>query len=270
VTDITDQASEVRITEYDADALPGIGADYPRDGFTVLIVPGLSDIHARFAHDVQDYDGIFNSPLIGWISGVGLNEIGTRAPKCFAGGPVPLGDKAAAMHVSLPPGITAHVDIINLFEPGDGDSILFAADGFIAAEPCEVRGRRMTLAAHIAERGIDTRLPLVANYNGAMVNVSIESIDPSNGTVRFYAPVFRGIEYRFAKPIGDYATTFAGLTVGRDTDDVAFSCNCILNYAYAGLEGKRTGDFTGPVTFGEIAYILLNQTLVYLSLRPVE
>ena len=46
-----------------------------------------------------------------------------------------------------------------------------------------------------------------------------------------------------------------------------YSCNCILNYLYGDLEGKKTGGFTGPVTFGEIAYILLNQTLVKLDVK---
>jgi hypothetical protein len=38
-----------------------------------------------------------------------------------------------------------------------------------------------------------------------------------------------------------------------------------LNYLYANLEGKKTGHIVGPMTFGEIAYMLLNQTLVYLT-----
>lgn len=37
-----------------------------------------------------------------------------------------------------------------------------------------------------------------------------------------------------------------------------------------GLEGKKTGDVTGPVTFGEIAYQLLNQTLVYLNIIDIR
>jgi hypothetical protein len=44
-----------------------------------------------------------------------------------------------------------------------------------------------------------------------------------------------------------------------------FSCNCILNFLYGELEGKSIGTFTGPVTFGEIAYQLVNQTLVYVK-----
>ena len=46
----------------------------------------------------------------------------------------------------------------------------------------------------------------------------------------------------------------------------AFCCNCILNYAYGGLEGRRLPAMHGPATFGEIGYQLLNQTLVYLSI----
>ncbi|WP_439895878.1 DUF6976 family protein [Alloyangia pacifica] len=48
------------------------------------------------------------------------------------------------------------------------------------------------------------------------------------------------------------------------------SCNCILNFPYDPLETKRTGDFTDPVTFGEIAYILLNQTMVRLQLHRLK
>jgi hypothetical protein len=44
-----------------------------------------------------------------------------------------------------------------------------------------------------------------------------------------------------------------------------FSCNCVLNYLHGQLEGRHTGALLGPMTFGEIAYQLLNQTLVHVS-----
>jgi hypothetical protein len=56
----------------------------------------------------------------------------------------------------------------------------------------------------------------VADFAGAMINTSFQSVDKSTGTVRFYAP------------------------------------------AFAGVEGKRTGGVTGPITFGEIGYQLPN------------
>ncbi|MBF9025922.1 hypothetical protein HKCCD6035_10255 [Rhodobacterales bacterium HKCCD6035] len=46
-----------------------------------------------------------------------------------------------------------------------------------------------------------------------------------------------------------------------------YSCNCTLNYLYGEMEDKSVSGFTGPMTFGEIAYMLLNQTLVRLELQ---
>ena len=67
---------------------------------------------------------------------------------------------------------------------------------------------------------------------------------------------------------GDYADAFAR-AIPADDDSPAFSCNCILNYLYGKLEGKKTGHVTGPITFGEIAHVLLNQTMVQLHLRDL-
>jgi len=269
VTDITEHAHEATIRRYDIDALDSLASDYPETGFTAIIVPGLSDIHATFAREVQSIEGVFNTPLIGWISGVHLSEIGKRAPKCFGGTGVPLSNEAVAMHVTLPPGQAAKIDIINLFKQGDGDVITFESEGFASEGKCSIGGVPTSLAAYIADRKIDTQLPLVADYNGAMINVSIQSVDAASGKVQFYAPVFKDIKYRFAKPVPDYAGVFAKGVHDQDVNKIAFSCNCILNYAYADLEGKKTGSFVGPITFGEVAYMLLNQTLVYLSIEKV-
>jgi hypothetical protein len=35
------------------------------------------------------------------------------------------------------------------------------------------------------------------------------------------------------------------------------------------LEGKKVGAITGPTTFGEVAYQLLNQTMVYLKITDL-
>jgi len=85
--------------------------------------------------------------------------------------------------------------------------------------------------------------------------------------VTLYAPVFPGIKYRTAKSISDYEHEFNSRLFGRQNSGVVFSCNCILNYLYGELEGKSIKGFTGPITFGEIAYQLVNQTLVYVTVR---
>jgi hypothetical protein len=123
------------------------------------------------------------------------------------------------------------------------------------------------LAEYLVEKKIDTRLPLVANYSGAMINTSFQDVDKTRKKVSFYAPVFRGVEYKVAAPVADYVTAFESHLPRSASDTIAFSCNCILNYLYSNLEGKRTGNVTGPITFGEIAYQLLNQTLAYVTVQ---
>ncbi len=269
VTDVSDIIKSADIKTYDTQSLATIGSNYPENGFTVLIIPGMSEIHGAFSKNVQNYEGVFNAALTGWISGVPVADIGKKAPKVFAGSKLARSNEAVAMHITLPHGKAAKMDIINLFAQGDGDEILFKGDGFDTTGSCTIGDKETSLAAYIQEKGIDTSLPLVADYNGAMINVSIQSVDKDNDKVSFYAPVFKGISYRFAKPVPDYTTAFDKILSENDLKSVVFSCNCILNFLYAKLEGKKTGHLVGPITFGEIAYMLLNQTLVHLIIEDV-
>jgi hypothetical protein len=77
------------------------------------------------------------------------------------------------------------------------------------------------------------------------------------------------VDYHFAKPVEDYAGAFCTAIAAEESKPV-FACNCILNFLYGKLEGKTTGRITGPITFGEIAHLLLNQTMVQLHLRDIE
>jgi hypothetical protein len=70
--------------------------------------------------------------------------------------------------------------------------------------------------------------------------------------------------------VGDFVKDFRTRVPQNVGDNLIFSCNCILNYLYADLEGKKTADFTGPITFGEIAYQLLNQTLAYITIEDAQ
>lgn len=247
-----------------AEALPSIPAHYPAHGFSVVLVPGFSDTHRAFAEGSFAYEGVFDSPLVGWVTGFHLDDLGTVSAKVFDGqsGEVHA-DAAVVMHLRVPDDVTVRSNILNLFTQSSGATIVFDGVGFDVTEAL-VDGERTNLAAWVTEKGIDTRLPLVADYQGAMVNVSFQSVDEAAGTVRFYAPVFPGVPYRIAREVADYGDDFQRALDARKAQP-AWSCNCILNFLYAGLEGKKTGDVVGPITFGEIAYILLNQTMVYLT-----
>lgn len=133
----------------------------------------------------------------------------------------------------------------------------------MTVKDCRVDGREINFCKYLKENKIDTQLPLVSDYNGILLNVSVKSVLEDTGTVELYAPVFAGKKYSFAKNTDDYSADFSNKLRGMESIKPFFSCNCILNYLYGSLEGKSTPPFAGPVTFGEIAYQLLNQTLVY-------
>jgi hypothetical protein len=262
-----DDAVRARIELYDEAGIAQIAAHGPDNGLTVCIVPAGSAVHQRYAKHAPDFDDMFIKPVVGWVSGVDLRDLGRVTPKVYNGRTGQKSDtRAVALHAELPQNKQATVGLLNLFEAADAHTIVFDVDGFSAGD-CLIDGQRGNLARFIADRGIDTRMPLVADYNGLFVNVSIQSVDAQSGNVAFYAPVFAGVEYFCARPVADYVASFDKAVGGRNMDAV-FSCNCILNYLYAGLEGKRTGVLTGPMTFGEIAWQLLNQTLVWVRIEP--
>lgn len=259
-------ASNIALRSYTLDTIKNVARDAPDNGFTVLIVPAMTPIHEEFANHGRDYEDMFMKPIIGWISGVHLLDMGKVKPKVVNGATGTLAETdAVALHVTLPEGKMAVVQILNLFKQGAGDVITFPKTGFTQST-CLVNGKETVFADYIAEKGLDLKLPLVADYHGAQINTSFQSVDVNAKRVNFYAPVFPGIEYRQAAPIGDYVHEFEKLA--KDVHvDVQFSCNCILNYLYGELNGRKTGDISGPFTFGEIAYQLLNQTMVYLEVQ---
>jgi len=272
VTDITGVVKSIEIIQRDANSLAKVYSEGPENGFSFVVIPALSKAHLAFALNAPNYKDFGVRPLIGWISGVHLDDLGKVTPKVFNGltGEA-LEQEALVLQASLLEGKVAEVGIVNLFEQGGGDILTFPADGFSSKEVM-VNGEKKNFAAYIVKNRLDTKLPLVADYYGALVNISFQGIDEAEGDVKFYAPVFTGIRYKHAKPVADYAAAFKACLDNQcnlSEDRIVFSCNCILNYLYSELEGKKTTPFVGPITFGEIAYQLLNQTLVYLEVHDM-
>lgn len=254
--------------KYAQNELGNVYLDAGEGGFSFIIIPASSPAHVSFALNAPNYQDFGSQPLVGWISGVLLDDLGKVKPKVFSGATGnSYEEEALVMHVDLLPGKTIDVGIVNIFEQGDGDTLTFSKDAF-AAESVLVNGIEKNFAEYIAEKDLDTKLPLVADYYGALINISFQAVSPEDG-VSFYAPVFSGVHYKHAKPLADYAGAFSKQLMENNVagKKIAFSCNCILNYLYSELEGKKTDPFVGPITFGEIAYQLLNQTLVYVDIH---
>jgi len=259
---IPPEVEQIQVETYDPETISRICGDTPENGITFLILPTASEVHLEFAQKAPNFDQMYLRPLLGWISGMHLDDLGRKSAKVFDGRTTSVyADKGVAMHGRLVPGKTANLGIINLFQQGNGDVLVFPKVGF-HIEECLVNGEPRNFAEYLVEKSVDTRLPLVDGFSGS--NVSFQFVDAESGRVDLYAPVFPGMEYRIAEPISDYLGLFhSALPKGLRT---VFSCNCILNFLYSDLEGKITEGMSGPVTFGEIAYQLMNQTLVYLSI----
>lgn len=252
---------------YDTASLSQVCVEAPDNGFSVIILPAFSEAHFEYAQHASLYDDMFMKPLVGWVAGIHLDDMGLRTPKVRDGrtGAL-LENHAVAIHVPLPQNISANVNIVNLFTQGSGDVIEFRDGGF-EATTCLINGKACSLAKYLQDVGHDIRLPLVADYSGAKINVSLKAVDQAQDKVAFYGPVFAHVAYRLAQAFsGSYESAFSEAIVDLPPQ-AGFSCNCVLNYLYSGLEGKRTGHVTGPMTFGEVAYVLMNQTMVHLTLE---
>lgn len=258
--------ADVAVASYDVDTLANVMEDAPENGYSIIVLPAGSPVLELYAHHAPDFPDMFIKPIVGWVSGVHLDELGERCPAVFDGQRGALyTDRAVVLHVRLPADSSATVHTVNLFEADFGPELTFDATTD-SPGPCRVDGVVGNLAEVIAAQGIGHELPLVADYCGAMVNVSIQSVDESAGMVKLYAPVFEGVRYRFARPVADYPAKFMAAVPGH-TGNLVFGCNCILNYLHSGLEGRKTAQLTGPITFGEVAYQLLNQTAVFLTVE---
>lgn len=261
-------ATAMSVRFYDTSSIHRVAADAPENGFSIILIPATSQIHLDYASNAPGYEEMFLKPVAGWVTGVHLDDLGSKHPIVYNGVTGEASsENALVMHVTLRPDRMATIGIVNTFRQGSGDTLVFPETGFTARR-CEVNGVERNFAEYLRERNVDQRLPLVADYSGTMINVSLQRIDERGDEVSFYAPVFKGIRYRFAAPIDDYVEAFQHAIPHLD-QPVVFSCNCVLNYLYSELAGKHTAHITGPMSFGEIAYQLLNQTMVYLLIEEV-
>ena len=252
-----------KICSYDENSISNVADDAFDNGFSIVILPFDSAVHKEYAEKAPEFKGIFLKNIAGWISGLNLSETG-QTPITVNGltGEVSK-DKGVAVHVEIPADKRANLGIVNIFEQDENSPLIEFTEEAFSVKTCLVDGKEVVFADFIEQNKIDTKLPLVGDYSGQGINISFKSID--NGVVYLYAPVFPGIQYRMAKTIKNYVDRFNSQIKTLKNVNAIFSCNCILNFLYGELENKDMEAFLGPITFGEIAYQLVNQTLVYVT-----
>jgi len=251
------------IKSYKTEEINTVASDAFDNGFSILIMPFDRAVHKEYSQNAANYKDMFLKNITGWVAGKNLG-IPIQTPIAVNGttGETYI-SKAVALHLEVPADRIVSINIVNIFEQDESSPVIeFIEEGF-KAQKCLVNGKEVLLSRYIKRNKIDTKLPLVGDYSGYGVNISFKSIE--EGIVNFYAPVFKGIKYKMAKSISNYEMEFNNHLTGLSGTEVVFSCNCILNFLHGELEGKRIENFTGPITFGEIAYQLVNQTLVYVT-----
>ena len=260
---VIDYADDVRIASYGKYNIFQIVEECFDNGLTMLIMPYGSQVATKYAKEAPEVEELLMHPTIGWISGFDL-EAPSEAKVYDGVSGQAYTDRAVAMYIALPEGKSAMINMVNIFEDDKTDPVIRFYDNDLSVTKCTVNGQEVEFAEYIKKKGIDIRMPLVADYNGSYINTSVK--DVQNGTVSFFAPVFRNIDYRFAVDVGDYAEKFKTTIDAAGAKEPVFSCNCILNFLHGNLGGKKIPPYSGPVTFGEVAYQLLNQTLVYCEI----
>lgn len=265
LVDAIDFAVEYKTRVYDADNIFDVSKDAYDNGLTFLLIPFASDVAVHYSKEAPNSENLLLTPIVGWITGFDLSAGGKA--KVFDGiTGLSYDDKAVALHISLPDDKFASIGIVNIFETDENATKFEFPESTLSVKNCLVDGKEVVFADYITENNIDTQLPLISDYNSVLINVSVKNVSLENKTVELYAPVFSGKTYSFAKPVSDYAASFGKYLKDHENNKPVFSCNCILNYLYGKLESKATPPFAGPVTFGEIAFLLLNQTLVYVEI----
>ncbi len=258
-----DYAEEARIATYGKYNVFQIVEESYDNGLTVIILPYGSDVAAKYGKDAPEVEELLMHPTIGWISGADLDS--NDVAKVYNGTTgEAYTDKAVVLYIKLPDDKAALINIINIFKDDKNDPVIKFSDNDLGVKKCTVNSEEVNFAQYIKDKGIDAGMPLVADYNGSYINTSIKEVGEDR--VDFYAPVFKDIEYRFAVKINDYASEFRDKVNQAGDKKPVFTCNCILNYLNGNLEGEKLNPYVGPVTFGEVAYQLLNQTLVYCEI----
>ncbi|HOG20579.1 MAG TPA: hypothetical protein PKW37_09085, partial [Salinivirgaceae bacterium] len=262
VTDITDIQENFKIVNYNEENIKNIVADEFENGFTMLILPIFQPVWQQYALNSPEYDNIYMNPIVGWVSGTDFSELGKSTAKTYNGNTKSETD-GVAMHVKLPNNLVARTEMINLYKPGSGDNITFPNKGFDSSV-CTVNDKEQSLYDYFTSIKSDERLPIVANYSGAHINTGIVWDKVTKNAILF-APVFPNVNYRIAQSSNiNYEREFEKRIAASGKQNIIFSCNRLMNYFTFRLEGKKLKGVSGPVTFGEIAYHLLNQTFVYL------
>ncbi len=266
VDDFSFIAEECEVATFDKTDIAEIASrNKYGNGFIFIVLPINSEVYFTFANHSLEYEHIYDNPVVGYVSAVRLEEYGKKQPKVAIGSDGILHDaKAAVMYVKVANRLRVRAEIMN-FDTIDYASapLKFPKPGFDQCD-CLINGEPGKIGKHLERIKQETgHYPqLITSQNGALVNRDIKYVNAETGEASFFAPIYTEDTYHCVKPNNDYLATF-NRRLGRKTDVIA--CVSCTSYFMQGDFEYRHIDFNGVYTFGEIAYQLLNKTIVTLE-----
>ena len=84
VTEV-DGAEDARAVVYQGEDLPNLTMNRFDGGVSMILIPAFSAAHSDFAIRGAEFPGLFDQPLMGWITGIHLDDLGSATPKVFDG-----------------------------------------------------------------------------------------------------------------------------------------------------------------------------------------
>lgn len=270
VDDFSEIAIDFKIETYNHESIKNLAENSFLNGFTVLILPLDTQVYSEFALKSLTYENIYRNPLVGYVAGFDFKDFGKAKSKIVNGLKSEVHENLAiAMHIALPNNKIARTEIINLDSILENSAqIVFPKTSFSQSD-CLINGEKANIAEYLIQIAYKNEAPrpLIANTNGALINRDIKTIDIENKQVSFFSPVYADDIYYLTKAESDYQFRF-NKYLNEYNQQPVYTTICVSYYLLGELEHKKIG-IEGIFAFGEIAYQLLNKTLVLLEIDEI-
>jgi hypothetical protein len=256
VNQLPEYVAGVELKTYDADHLKHIFTEGPDNGFTVLLLPFASEILQEYALHAFDYENFGLVPLVGWVAGTG-NTWETLQTDIVMYGPdvTTHPNKAVVMHVELPADKYAEIHIHSPFKIRPEVTVVFE-ENTVSPQDAIINGERQNLREYMLRHNINFVHPLIVNLAGINICVTF-NYDAKQLTTM--TALFKGVSYYFSEP---------DMQVWGIPQDRIYALCCL--YYVQNPDPERLCRMTGPVTYGEIGYQIVNQSIVFLTVGDLK
>src|SRR5438034_7254923 len=78
---LVDERAAPKIKFYDKNTIARVTEDAPANGYTFVMIPAFSEVHLAYGKDAPRFKDLFAHPIVGWVTGIHLNDLGKETPK---------------------------------------------------------------------------------------------------------------------------------------------------------------------------------------------